>query len=135
MGAGLRDQFISLWTIRRRAACWLGGRGRPTTSRSAFGHPGSTRIGFLADVEPGVPGGEARRVVHRCARGIADAGGALEGAVAAASWGPSGVLAFIGNPRAGRGRRRPTCSSPRATTSVSSARTLTCGSCARATAT
>src|SRR6185437_10399866 len=53
-GAGYRDQFTSLWTVP------AGGgkpahRTPPTYDVSlTFWHPGGKRIGFLADVEPGV---------------------------------------------------------------------------------
>jgi dipeptidyl aminopeptidase/acylaminoacyl peptidase len=99
-GAGYRDEFTSLWTVPASG-------GRPVRRTqpgydvpTVFWHPSGKRIGFLADREPGViietPG-----VWSLPARGgSATQEAALEGAVAAASWGPSGTLAFIGNPRA-----------------------------------
>ncbi len=100
-GTGYRDQFTSLWTVPASG-------GRPVRRTpptydvaQALWHPTGTRIGFVADVEPGViletPG-----VWSIPARGGSRTEEAsLEGAVVAASWGSSGVLAFIGNPRFG----------------------------------
>src|SRR5262249_54048726 len=99
-GAGYRDQFTSLWTVSASG-------GRPVRRTqpgydvpTIFWHPTGKRIGFIADREPGAiietPG-----VLSLPARGGSPTQeAALEGAVADASWGPSGVLAFIGNPRA-----------------------------------
>ena len=100
-GAGVRDQFNCLWMVAA-----AGGRPRRLTAPEfdvslAFWHSGAERLGFIADLEPGVV--EETPGVWSVAAG----GGkpmqeaALEGAITAASWGPSAVLAFVGYPRAG----------------------------------
>jgi acylaminoacyl-peptidase len=100
-GAGFRDQFTSLWTVPSAGGAPV----RRTPPRYdvplTFWHPDGKRIGFLADVEPGVLE-ETPGVWSIAARGGSPTQeAALEGAITNASWGPSGVLAFIGNTRAG----------------------------------
>jgi acylaminoacyl-peptidase len=98
--SGFRDQWTSLWTVPA-----AGGRPRRLTApafdvNQAFWDPTGTRIGFVADIEPGVleeypqvwslpaRGGKPRREA------------AIEGMVFTASWSRAGALAFIGNARA-----------------------------------
>jgi dipeptidyl aminopeptidase/acylaminoacyl peptidase len=96
-GAGLRDQFTSLWVVPAR-----GGRPSRLTKpeyevAQAFWSPDGKRIGFLADPSPGagilerlqawsIPATGGRTTKHA----------ELAGEVAAGAFSPSGKLAYIG---------------------------------------
>jgi dipeptidyl aminopeptidase/acylaminoacyl peptidase len=96
-GAGIRDQFTSLWVVPTR-----GGKPRRLTEptyevASAFWAPDSERIGFLADPRP-----EARLLEQLQAWSVPAAGGRprkqaeLAGEVAGGAFSPSGKLAYLG---------------------------------------
>jgi dipeptidyl aminopeptidase/acylaminoacyl peptidase len=96
-GAGVRDQFTSLWVVPAR-----GGRPRRLTEptfevASAFWAPDSERIGFLADPRP-----EAGVLEQLRAWSIPAGGGRpkklaeLAGEVAGGAFSPSGKLAYLG---------------------------------------
>ena len=96
-GAGVRDQFTSLWVVPAR-----GGKPKRLTEpryevATAFWTPDSKRIGFLADPRP-----EAGVLEQLRAWSIPATGGRptkqaeLAGEVAAGAFSPSGKLAFLG---------------------------------------
>jgi dipeptidyl aminopeptidase/acylaminoacyl peptidase len=96
-GAGVRDQFTSLWVVPAR-----GGRPKRLTEpryevAQAFWTADGKRIGFLADPRP-----EAGLVEQLCAWSLPAKGGRptklaqLEGEVAAGAFSPNGKLAYIG---------------------------------------
>jgi acylaminoacyl-peptidase len=96
-GAGIRDQFTSLWVVPAR-----GGRPKRLTEptfevASTFWTPDSQRIGFLADPRP-----EAGLLEQLRAWSIPAGGGRprkeaeLAGEVAGGAFSPSGKLAYLG---------------------------------------
>jgi acylaminoacyl-peptidase len=96
-GAGIRDQFTSLWVVPAR-----GGRPKRLTAptfevASTFWTPDSQRIGFLADPRP-----EAGLLEQLRAWSIPAGGGRprkeaeLAGEVAGGAFSPSGKLAYLG---------------------------------------
>ena len=96
-GAGIRDQFTSLWVVPAR-----GGRPQPLTAptyevASVFWSPDSKRIGFLADPRP-----EAGVLEQLQAWSIPASGGRpkkhaeLAGEVAGGAFSPDGKFAYVG---------------------------------------
>jgi acylaminoacyl-peptidase len=96
-GAGVRDQFTSLWVVPAR-----GGKPKRLTEpryevATTFWTPDSKRIGFLADPRP-----EAGLLEQLRAWSVPASGGRptkhaeLAGEVAAGAFSPSGKLAYLG---------------------------------------